>query len=89
MKRCWKNREQFDKYQVDLDSSSRVHIFLINMDTWGEFNTYSDKNTARFAVKNIIEEFLAPLAKVFVTDVDEQKMIDSYSLRTRRQWRKH
>jgi two-component system response regulator YesN len=67
--------EQFDKYQVDLDSSSRVHIFLINMDTWGEFNTYSDKNTARFAVKNIIEEFLAPLAKVFVTDVDEQKMI--------------
>jgi two-component system response regulator YesN len=67
--------EQFDKYQVDLDSSSKVHIFLINMDTWGEFNTYSNKNTARFAVKNIIEEFLAPLARVFVTNVDEQKLI--------------
>ena len=67
--------ELFEKYQVNLDPFSRIHIFLINMDTWGEFNTYSDKNTARFAVKNIIEEFLAPLAKVFVTDVDEQKLI--------------
>lgn len=68
-------REEFANLCIELDAGGKVHMLLFNVDSWGDYNSNSDKNTACFAIKNIVEELLSPLAKTCMINTDRQRMV--------------
>jgi Response regulator containing CheY-like receiver domain and AraC-type DNA-binding domain len=66
--------EQFNKLNINMYPQSKVFVFLLRIDDWGEYTKNSDRDIGRFTIWNIIEELLESMAKIHMVNIDKDRM---------------